>query len=192
MWYDLPVFGSIGGNLLVIAVLAVFDWLFAPPKARWFAVHAFANLGVVATSLASVYVCAVDPVHAGDSRVYNDRSMFGRQHRVRACASAAPCTERPAACRSASQWPVLIVNAVHVYHMIAFGKLSVNDYFHHLMFIPTVGFFGQYYEWGALRNFLCFFISGLPGGVDYLLLVLVKLGHIDVMAQKRVCAALNT
>ena len=76
--------------------------------------------------------------------------------------------------------------------MIAFNNLTTSDYFHHLMFIPTVGFFGQYYEWGAIRNFLCLFISGLPGGIDYFMLMLVKLGYINVLMQKRICAGLNT
>jgi len=138
-------------------------------QARWFSVHSFANLLVVATSIKSVLVVMKDPFNAMDSRIYHDRSVFG----------------------SASPWPIYIVNAVHVYHMLAFRNLTSADYFHHLMFIPTVGFLGQTYEWGALRNFLCFFISGLPGGVDYLMLTLVKHKQIDVMLQKRMCAAIN-
>lgn len=157
-------------NLLVLVFIFVFDALLAPRKARWFSLHAFANVGVVLTSLVSVWTVFIDPVHAMDSRVYNDRSVFG----------------------NASPWPIFIVNAIHVYHMLAFKNLTASDYFHHLMFIPTVGFFGQYYEWGAVRNFLCFFISGLPGGIDYFLLTLVKLGRLEVMTQKRFCAAINS
>ena len=170
MWFELPYLGSIGGNLVALAVIYCFDKLFAPAEARWFSIHAFANAFVVLTSITSVLTVITDPVHAMDSRVYNDRSMFG----------------------NASPWPILVVNAVHVYHMLAFDNLTSSDYFHHLMFIPTVGFFGQYYQWGAIRNFLCLFISGLPGGVDYFMLVLVKMGKVDVMIQKRVCADLNT
>ena len=170
MWFELPYLGSIGGNLVALAVIYCFDKLFAPAEARWFSIHAFANAFVVLTSITSLLTVITDPVHAMDSRVYNDRSMFG----------------------NASPWPILVVNAVHVYHMLAFDNLTSSDYFHHLMFIPTVGFFGQYYQWGAIRNFLCLFISGLPGGVDYFMLVLVKMGKVDVMTQKRVCADLNT
>ena len=170
MWYDLPYLGSIGGNLICMFVIFVFDKMFAPKKARWFAIHAFANAIVTLACIVSTYTVIVDPVHAMDSRVYNNRRFFG----------------------NASPWPILIINAVHVYHMIAFNNLTKSDYFHHLMFIPTVGFFGQYYEWGAIRNFLCLFISGLPGGIDYFMLMLVKLGYIDVLIQKRICAGLNT
>ena len=78
--------------------------------------HSFANLLVVATSIKSVLVVMKDPFNAMDSRIYHDRSVFG----------------------SASPWPIYIVNAVHVYHMLAFRNLTSADYFHHLMFIPVL------------------------------------------------------
>ncbi len=97
MWYDLPYLGSIGGNLICMFVIFVFDKMFAPKKARWFAIHAFANAIVTLACIVSTYTVIVDPVHAMDSRVYNNRRFFG----------------------NASPWPILIINAVHVYHMIA-------------------------------------------------------------------------
>ena len=36
-----------------------------------------------------------------------------------------------------------------------------------------------------------FWLSGVPGGIDYFSLVLVKLGKLDGMTQKRNCAAIN-
>ena len=53
--------------------------------------------------------------------------------------------------------------------MLAF-KLSGPEYFHHLLFIPTLGFPGQLFDWGAVGNLQAFFISGLPGGLDYFFL----------------------
>lgn len=70
--------------------------------------------------------------------------------------------------------------------MIAF-KLSAAEYFHHLLFIPTLGFPGQYFDWGALGNVQAFFISGLPGGIDYYLLSL----KVDKLLQKQISANLN-
>ena len=75
---------------------------------------------------------------------------------------------------------------VHVYHMLAF-KLSGPEYFHHLLFIPTLGFPGQLFDWGAMGNFQAFFISGLPGGIDYYLL---SVGY-DRLEQKHISANLN-
>lgn len=43
----------------------------------------------------------------------------------------------------------------------------------------------------AAQSFMAFFISGLPGAIDYLLLVLVKNGKLNPNTQKRVCASLN-
>ena len=74
--------------------------------------------------------------------------------------------------------------------MLAF-KLTKADYFHHILFVPTMGAVGQYYRLGAFRPFLAFFISGLPGGIDYFNLVRVKMGTLDLLAQKRYCASIN-
>ena len=66
------------------------------------------------------------------------------------------------------------------------------DYFHHGLFIPTIALPGQVYRWGPLSNFQAFFISGLPGGIDYLLLGLQKVGKLNHMTEKRINANLNT
>ena len=83
-----------------------------------------------------------------DGRVYRDASPFG----------------------NASAWPLTIINSIHLYHMVGAFKLTGADYFHHLLFIPALGIPGQVYHWGPLANWVAFFISGLPGGVDYFLL----------------------
>jgi len=170
-------------NISVLAFLALVDKVFLSPwlasrnvkskdmcTARWFFLHSLANVAVVATSLMSMRAVLGDPLHAMDGRAYVDTSAFG----------------------NASVWPLTIINSVHVYHMVGGFKLSGADYFHHLVFIPTLGFPGQVYRWGPLANWQAFFISGLPGGIDYLLLGLVKLGILDHMVEKRMNANLNT
>jgi len=159
---------SLLANCIVLVILAAFDKFFSSNRARWFSVHAFANLLVVLTGIRPTIATLLDPLDAMDDRVYNDSSIFG----------------------TASPWPTIITNSVHVYHMLAF-KLTGSDYFHHLMFIPTVGFMGQYYRPGAVRGFLGMMLSGLPGGLDYLNLVLVRHGRLDGLTQKRYCAAIN-
>jgi len=171
-------------NFLVLALLAAVDHLVLKPwvaarctkakdvsSTRWFFLHALANLFVCATALTSIYVVLTDPVHALDGRPgrHTDRSLFG----------------------DASVWPLTIINSVHVYHMVGGFQLSAADYFHHLLFIPTLGFPGQVYLWGSLGNFEAFFISGLPGGIDYAMLGMQKVGLLDHMVEKRVNAALN-
>lgn len=52
----------------------------------------------------------------------------------------------------------------------------------------------QVFKWGSLGNFLAFFISGLPGGVDYWLLGRQKLSGsaAEALAEKATSANLNT
>ena len=45
---------------------------------------------------------------------------------------------------------------------------------------------------GCILDYCCFFLSGLPGGISYLLLALRKNGKLDRLIEKRVNAALNT
>ena len=44
---------------------------------------------------------------------------------------------------------------------------------------------------GVASNLGAFFLTGLPGGLDYILLVLVKQGFMDRMTEKRWCANIN-
>jgi len=159
---------TVVGNILSMIVLAAFDKFLAPPQARWFAVHSFGNLFVVISALPAMLATLADPVESMSSVKYNDSSFFG----------------------TGTPWPILIVNSIHVYHMVAF-KLTKADYFHHLVFALTMGSTGQFYRLGAFRGFLVFFLSGLPGGIDYFNLVLVKLGKLDLLTQKRTGAAIN-
>eukprot|EP00756_Hemistasia_phaeocysticola_P042473 Hpha_TRINITY_DN16972_c1_g4::TRINITY_DN16972_c1_g4_i1::g.55823::m.55823 len=157
-------------NVLVLVILGVFDVVFArKSKGRWFFVHSFANALVCLTALRSMVAVLMDPMNAVNSEVFNDSSVFG----------------------DASVWPLTIVNSVHLYHMVAFRDLSAADYFHHLLFIPTIGLSGQVFQWGALGNWQAFFISGLPGGLDYFMLYLQKEGKLEKMQEKRYNANLN-
>lgn len=159
---------SVVANVIVIALLFAFDKLFSSSQARWFSVHAFANFLVVITGFNAVIATLTDPIYALNADKYADSSVFG----------------------TGTPWPTIITNSVHIYHMLAFD-LTSGDYFHHLLFIPTVGALGQYYRCGAIRGFLGFMLSGFPGGLDYFNLVLVKHGVMDLYNQKRYCAAIN-
>ena len=83
--------------------------------------HALANALVVGASINSCIAVLRDPIHAMDACAHPDTSFFG----------------------SGSQWPLTLINSVHIYHMVGGFTLSSADYFHHLLFIPTLGFPGQ-------------------------------------------------
>jgi len=48
------------------------------------------------------------------------------------------------------------------------------------------------YPWGCAGNVLAFFISGLPGGLDYYMLSAVKAGKMKKFTEKRVNCSINT
>ncbi len=130
-----------------IALLFMCDRLFTRHCAkRWFMLHALGNSFVVVFSLHGVVASLCDPVHSMDSRVFPD-------------------TNWPTG--PTSKLPMSMITALHVYHIVVFA-VSPSDQFHHCMFVPIIALFGHLMAWGALRQFLAFFMCGLPGCIDYL------------------------
>jgi hypothetical protein len=66
-------------------------------------------------------------------------------------------------------------------------RLSVSDIVHHLVFVSVLCGLGIAFKdkGGVANNFGCFFLSGLPGGLDYVLLVLMNEGVITKLQEKR-------
>jgi len=165
-----------------LAILALIDRLAISPfiehkvrksdvsSTRWFLLHWAANMFVCLTALIPLYTAFTDPYNAASAEKYSDDGIFA----------------------AGSAWPLTFVNAVHVYHMIGGFSLSSADYFHHLLFIPLLGFPGQVLSWGPAQAAGAFFISGLPGGLTYLMLAMVKLGWMNSIKEKRVTANLNS
>lgn len=168
--------------LIALAAMLVTDKLIITPfiwhrvrksdisSTRWFLLHFVANMVGCVTGLNCLYTSFSDPYNAANAVKYPDDSAFGES----------------------SAWPLTIVNAAHVYHMLGGFSLSSADYFHHFLFIPLLGFPGQVLKWGPVQPAGAFFISGLPGGLTYLMLGLVKLGWFSSIKEKRVTANLNS
>ena len=85
----------------------------------------------------------------------------------------------------------LVVTALHIYHVLAF-PLNFQDWLHHFLMIGIVGPITFSFARGPICDYCSFFISGLPGGIDYAMLSLVKNGKLSKMVEKRVNAAINT
>jgi hypothetical protein len=90
-----------------------------------------------------------------------------------------------------SMLPLEMIIAVHVYHMVAFSNLRQEDYVHHILFAGVMGAFAVTDTWGPITNFVAFFVSGLPGGLDYCMLVAVKHGWLDSLTEKVWATRLN-
>jgi hypothetical protein len=167
---DIP--GAIVATCVCTLVVFLMDVLIARPifpgdAAQWFCLHALANAFVVVGAVPDFYFVSLMPSKA---------------------LSAAHCYEMGKwAC---SDWPTCMIVAIHIYHMLAF-KLTADDLFHHLTFVPVIGGGHFVWPWGAAGNILCFFISGFPGGIDYALLALVKAGSVSSLTEKRINLSIN-
>jgi hypothetical protein len=88
--------------------------------------------------------------------------------------------------------PSYIAFGLHAYHLIAFTAVRMEDIVHHVLFAGGLAVFNFLMVWGRMTNTLLFFMTGFPGGVDYLMLVLVKTGRIERITQKKMCSFINT
>ena len=87
----------------------------------------------------------------------------------------------------------MIVLAIHVYHVVMFFKsLDILDWIHHILMCFVILPIGYSLRPGALLGHGAFWASGLPGGIDYVLLVLVKRKIIPVILEKRLNMHIQT
>lgn len=85
-----------------------------------------------------------------------------------------------------------ITVALHFYHALFFNNLVAIDWIHHILMI-SIGI-GSYFCPSSViiaTNGLLFFLNGLPGGIDYILLVLVKYKLIRPIREKELNSYLN-
>eukprot|EP01013_Petalomonas_cantuscygni_P000684 TRINITY_DN10698_c0_g1_i1.p1 TRINITY_DN10698_c0_g1~~TRINITY_DN10698_c0_g1_i1.p1 ORF type:complete len:382 (+),score=44.97 TRINITY_DN10698_c0_g1_i1:51-1196(+) len=167
-------------------------------KSHWFALHSIANAFVVLLVLPDMYYTFSDPAfsispyscHAGahSSAVLASSAGSSSLTYASAIASLSRSTLRFLACNEIA---VANIAATHMYHVFMYRDLPWDDIFHHVVFCGTIiplRFVSSFGTWG---NTLCFFISGLPGGIDYGLLALVKLGRLAPIKEKQINASLN-
>lgn len=98
------------------------------------------------------------------------------------------CLSDPDRCfteRWSNSIPYMMGVVSHVYHLAAFKNLKFDDYLHHLTMAVLCAYFCWNYLQSRCINYGLFGLTGLPGGIDYVLLTLVKTGYIDKMVEKR-------
>lgn len=157
---------DLGFLIIFLLALRALDLLIVKPnlhpKARWFALHACANTVCAVASVPDVYRALVT--------------------------SPLDCFNGPSYTMVANA----MCQAIHMYHCLAFDLRS-EDIWHHVMFAGVLCGLSVPFKQqaGASINLGCFFLTGLPGGMDYIWLVLVKQGIIDKMTEKRWCVTMN-
>lgn len=85
-----------------------------------------------------------------------------------------------------------ITVALHFYHAMFFKKLARIDWIHHILMMGIA--IRSYYCPNSVivtTNALLFFLNGLPGGIDYFLLTLVKYEIIRPIKEKELNSYLN-
>ena len=91
-----------------------------------------------------------------------------------------------------SDMPLAITVGMHLFHCVSSYKtLALIDWVHHLISNMLVCGLCFPFEYGPLVNWGVFFVCGFPGGVDYYLLFLAKMGFIDRLAEKKYNRMLN-
>lgn len=81
-----------------------------------------------------------------------------------------------------------LITSLHLFHMKY--ALRTDDYIHHSFMTLALNLCVIYFK-PIFATCLIFFMNGLPGGIDYLLLILVKTGKIESIEEKRINTYLN-
>jgi hypothetical protein len=149
-------------SIISLGALAILDFGWTyHTKARYFSLHGIWNIVITGLILPDLYKTIIDPLHA-----------------------IAPGNEY-------NQWPIIMVMTLHLWHCMAYNGLTYDDYFHHILFVIGMCPTNFIWDWGYSTNFIIFFLCGLPGGLDYLMLAGVKHGYIHKISEKRINKYLN-
>jgi hypothetical protein len=85
-----------------------------------------------------------------------------------------------------------LVFALHLYHIFMYyRKFRMDDWIHHILMIGIAMPLGGYFSSGSLLGYSLFFTTGLPGGIDYILLFLVRNNWLARETEKSANAFLN-
>lgn len=92
----------------------------------------------------------------------------------------------------ADYMPLNITVALHIYHMLFYKNLPQIDWIHHIL-MTGIALFSYTCPSCIIvcTNCLLFFINGLPGGIDYAMLVLVKYEYMESILEKKLNSYLN-
>lgn len=148
--------------VISLGLVAILDYGWARnTKARYFSLHGLWNIIITIMIIPDLFKTVMNPTHA-----LSPGSDFSR-------------------------WPIIMVAVLHFWHCVAYNGLTFDDYFHHFVFAGALCTVNFVWDWGYSSNFLIFFICGLPGGLDYLMLAAVKHGYIKKISEKRINKLLN-
>ena len=130
-------------------------------KSIWYFLHFLCNSIVVIYSLKDINTCFVYPLESFQLDSF-DSTALG-------------CTV-----------------GLHAYHIVTTWKtLTLIDWLHHIISNLFMTIIGVYFFKIPVWNCGNFFVCGLPGGIDYLLLFMVKINMVQKKTEKHVNMYLN-
>lgn len=98
------------------------------------------------------------------------------------------CLTNPLICMT-NDWSnsvaYMIAATSHTYHVVAFNNLKYTDYLHHITMGPVAGTLAFIYLRKSGTNMALFGLTGVPGGIDYIMLTLVKMGKMNYITEKK-------
>ena len=87
---------------------------------------------------------------------------------------------------------ISIVYSTHIYHMLwYYSKLRYDDILHHLVMVGLALPLTSLLSSNNLIGHCLFFITGLPGGIDYFMLFLIRNNMMDKMIEKKLNRLIN-
>lgn len=87
-----------------------------------------------------------------------------------------------------SMIPTYMALTLHLYHIFNIKykeTLDTGDYIHHIVFFLGLGSLSFFIRWGPIQNLSISILTGLPGSIDYIVLVLYKLNIIKKIQGKK-------
>lgn len=85
-----------------------------------------------------------------------------------------------------------VMTALHLYHIAFYRPLDMIDWIHHVLMVGILAPMAYVVQPGYMLGFSAFFVTGLPGGLDYIMLVCVKMGWMRPLTEKRLNANIQT
>ena len=148
--------------LVIFMIIATIDWIFIrnfiKKKAQYFMLHVLFNSWVTYTCFANAIKVLTDPNSCYNEFDITDSAIISTKGIV----------------------------IFHLYHSLMEVKnLSVEDWMHHIISCFFVGTIGINCKGGRIVDLVNIFMCGIPGGLDYCLLVLVKYNLIEKKTEKR-------
>ena len=87
---------------------------------------------------------------------------------------------------------VILTYSLHIYHIIVyFKKLRFDDWLHHILMCGVALPLAFLSNGGSLLGHSLFFLTGLPGGIDYFLMFLNRNNFLERITEKKINSYLN-